>query len=84
LKKTSRTAYQDCKQGLYQSLVSYREEFDAAYESYKDQENVKLPDEVVAMDFFKGMGPHFSDFNAENINSITCGAIEEPKNLNEV
>ena len=45
----ARNEYRACKQGGFESLITYRERFDAATKSYKDQGNASMTDQDVAI-----------------------------------
>jgi hypothetical protein len=55
MRKTARNDYMNCKQGAYETIVTYRECFDIALQAYQDQENPKIELVDVAMDFFYGL-----------------------------
>lgn len=52
MKSDSRDVYKNCKQGGFESLVTYRERFDAAHKSLVDAGNAAVADNDQAMDFF--------------------------------
>jgi hypothetical protein len=71
LKRAARKEYQACRQGGYESLITYRERFDAAAKSYKDQKNADMSDLDIAMDFFDGLDPaRYSQFKTDIQNGI--------------
>jgi hypothetical protein len=47
--------YVNCRQGGFESVISYKERFIAAYKSYKDEGNPEKDDKARAMDFFDGL-----------------------------
>jgi hypothetical protein len=55
MKKAAREAYWKCREGGYESLVTYRANFDAVLTSYIAQGNADLGEVSNAMDFFGGL-----------------------------
>ncbi len=52
LRKTARNNYTNCKQGAYETIVTYRERFDDALRAYLDQyEDLAIDPVDIAMDF---------------------------------
>jgi hypothetical protein len=47
--------YINCHQGGFESVISYKEHFIAAYKNYKDEGNPEKDDDARAMDFFDGL-----------------------------
>jgi hypothetical protein len=54
-KLTARANYQMIQQGGYELIIAYKEHFNFALKAYEDQENTKLDDLDIAMDFFRGL-----------------------------
>jgi hypothetical protein len=80
VKKASRDAYLRCKQGAFESIIAYKERFDASHEAYKANDNPKMKPEDVAMDFMNGLDDaRYADFKVEIINDIAKGSVEQPK-----
>jgi hypothetical protein len=85
VKRKAREEYQSCKQGAFESLVDFKARFDSRYDAYKDQGNVELTEEDVAMDFLESLDrARYSDFIVETINDIAKGVMESPKDVNQV
>ncbi len=48
--------YANCKQGAYETIVTYREHFDDALRAYRHQyEDLAIDPVDIAMDFFYGL-----------------------------
>ena len=85
VKRKAREEYQSCKQGAFESLVDFKARFDSRYDAYKDQGNVELSEEDVAMDFLESLDrARYSDFIVETINDIAKGVMAPPKDVNQV
>jgi hypothetical protein len=85
IKRKAREEYQSCKQGAFASLVDFKACFDSRYDAYKDQGNVELSEEDVAMDFLESLDrARYSDFIVETINDIAKGVMEPPRDVNQV
>jgi hypothetical protein len=85
MRKAARNEYMNCKQGAYETIVTYRERFDNVLRAYVDQENPDIEPVDVAMDFFYGLdNGRYATFKATIINGITAGSIAQPENLNEM
>ena len=83
VKLGARTSYKSTRQGTYESIITYKERFDAALKAYKDQKNLDMDDKDVAMDFFNGLdNVRYATFKTETLNLLTSGAISQPENLN--
>jgi hypothetical protein len=52
IKRNARKAYNNMKQGPYESIIAYRERFDEVLKAYQDQENPEIEHGNIAMDFF--------------------------------
>ncbi len=84
-KMSARNAYQVIRQGHYESIISYKEQFSNALKAYNDQKNPAMEDEDIAMDFFRGLdNGRYASFKAEIINGLTAGAFQQPKDLNSM
>ena len=82
-KLSARNTYKLMRQGNYESIIAYKERFNAALKAYQDQKNPEMADTDIAMDFFNGLdNARCASFKAEMINLLTSGAIEQPGNLN--
>jgi hypothetical protein len=55
IKKTAREEYVSCCQGLYESIVDYKRQFDARLDAYKESGNQELTAEDIGMDFLYGL-----------------------------
>jgi hypothetical protein len=52
-KMAARTAYQQMKQGAYESITTHKEHFNNALKAYIDQGNPGMNETDIAMDFFR-------------------------------
>ncbi len=78
-KLLARKEYKAIRQGGYESLVSYRERFDAALKAYIDQGNPALDDTDQAMDFFDGLNNgRYVSFKADIHNAMTSKTMANP------
>ena len=84
-KLTARSTYQQIHQGAYESIITYKERFTNALKAYEEQGNVKLSDEDIAMDFFRGLdNGRYSIFKTEIMILLTTNTLEQPKDLNSM
>ena len=85
VKKAARDNYASMRQGQYETIITYKERFDAAVEAYNDMENPEMSDRDIAMDFLNGLDDNrYAEFKVEIINDIAKGAMKQPKTLNDV
>jgi hypothetical protein len=85
VRRKAREEYQSCKQGAFESLFDFKARFDSRYDAYKDQGNVELTEEDVAMDFLESLDrARYSKFIVETINDIAKGVMDPPKDVNQV
>jgi hypothetical protein len=83
VKLAARTSYKSTRQGTYESIIMYKEHFDAALKAYKDQKNPDMDDKDIAMDFFNGLdNVRYAAFKTETLNLLTSGAISQHENMN--
>ena len=76
MKSDARDVYQSCKQGGFESLVTYRERFDAAHKSQEDAGNAAVSAEDQAMDFFKGLDPvRYAEFRTTINNQMELNPL---------
>jgi hypothetical protein len=74
--------YIDCCQGGFESVISYKERFIAAYKNYKDEGNPEKDDEARAMDFFDGLDKvWYGDFKNHILNCIDTGTLKSPEDV---
>ena len=84
-KMAARKTYQAMCQGAFESIIAYKERFNAALKGYNDQENPEMSEKDIAMDFFQGLdNARYAGFKKDILNNLTSKAIEQPKNLNEM
>ena len=82
-KLAARTTYKGLRQGGLESIIAYKERFNAALKGYNDQKNSKIEDVDIAMDFFNGLdNGRYASFKAEIVNGLTAGSIQQPADLN--
>ena len=85
VKKAARDKYASMRQGQFETIITYKERFDAAVEAYNDMENPEMSDGDIAMDFLNGLDDNrYAEFKVEIINDIAKGAMKQPKTLNDV
>jgi hypothetical protein len=83
----ARKAYQNIKQGSFESLAQYSERFRETYRAFQDSSINKLPVEEAdqAMDFFYGLdNAKYGIFKTNMINGWTTGAFKPPATVNEI
>jgi hypothetical protein len=85
-KRSARKEYQALRQGGCESLISYRERYDAALKVYQDQGNPALDATYQAMDFFDGLdNGRYAQFKADIHNALTSKMMmDPPKDVNTV
>jgi hypothetical protein len=83
----ARKAYQNIKQGSFESLAQYSERFRETYQAIQDSSINKLPVEEAdqAMDFFYGLdNAKYGVFKTSMINGWPTGAFKSPVTVNEI
>jgi hypothetical protein len=66
-------------------LITYRERFDAAAKSYKDQNNAVMSDLDITMNFFDGLDlARYAQFKTDIQNGMTAGTIQAATTLKDV
>jgi hypothetical protein len=83
----ARKAYQNIKQGSFESLAQYSERFRETYRAFQDSTstNVSVEEADQAMDFFYGLDPvKYGIFKTNMINGWTTGAFRPPTTVNEI
>ena len=82
-KMAARSTYQAMRQGSYESIITYKEQFNSALKAYEDEGNPAMDDKDIAMDFFRGLhNARYGSFKTEILNKLTSKAVEQPENLN--
>jgi hypothetical protein len=85
IKKSVHKEYQLMHQVPYESIITYKEQFDIALKAYEDQENADLLHPDIAMDFFDGLdNGQYADFKTSILNRMTTGSVMQPATLNEM
>ncbi len=85
IKKTAHKEYQLMHQGPYESIITYKEQFDIALKAYQEQENADLMEPDIAMDFFDGLdNGRYAEFKKSILNGMTAGSVTQPATLNEM
>ncbi len=80
VKKAARDKYASMRQGQFETIITFKERFDAAVEAYNDMGNPEMSDGDIAMDFLNGLDDNrYAEFKVEIINDIAKGAIEDPE-----
>ena len=85
VKLTARTQLASCRQGAYESIVTFKQRYNNALKSYHDQKNPRMSDEDIAMDFFIKLdnGRH-AEFKTTHLNYLQMKGCNLPKDLNEM
>ncbi len=85
IKAAARYNYTNCKQGPYESIISYKERFDYALEAYNKNGNPPMSDEDIAMDFLNNLdAARYDDLKVEVINDLAKKVMQPLKDLTEV
>jgi hypothetical protein len=85
IKQAAWDRYMKCRQGAFESVITYRKNFDAALKAYIDQGNVVLEIEDTAMHFFMGLDTaRYVHMKTTVHNYMTIGAQQPPQTVNEV
>jgi hypothetical protein len=85
IKKTARKEYQLMHQGAYESIITYKEQFDIALKAYQDQEIAQLDKADLAMNFFDGLDyGRYAEFKKSILNGMTAGSVTQPATINEM
>jgi hypothetical protein len=85
IKKSAQKEYQTMRQGPYESIITYKERFDIALRAYQEQENAKILQPDIAMDFFDGLdNGRYAEFKKSIFNGMTVGSVTQPATLNEM
>ena len=83
LKANARQSYQRAGQHAFETIVSYKERFDALLETYKGHDNPQLDAPDIAMDFFGGLdNARYHDFKVGVINDLSKGTMKPVETLN--
>jgi hypothetical protein len=83
----ARKAYQNIKQGTFETLAAYSERFRETYRAYEDTSTngESVDEEVQVMDFFYGLDDgKYGLFKTNMINGWTTGAFKPPTTINEI
>ena len=73
------------RQEAFESIITYKEDFNAALKGYNDQKNLEMSEKDVAMDLIHGLdNARYAGFKKDFLNSLTSKKMEQPKNLNEM
>jgi hypothetical protein len=88
-KLTARKAYQNIRQGAFESLSQYSERFRETYHSYKNTANAATPvdikEEEQAMDFFHGLdNARYAAFKSNMLNGWAAEAFNPPGTINQI
>jgi hypothetical protein len=74
--------YVNCHQGGFESIISYKECFIAAYKNYEDEGNLAKDEEARAMDFFDGLDKvSYGDFKNHILNCIDTRTLKVPEDI---
>jgi hypothetical protein len=83
----ARKAYQNIKQGSFESLAQYSKRFRETYQAFQDSSVTKVSVEEAdqSMYCFYGLDPvKYGDFKTNMINGWTMGAFKPPATVNEI
>ena len=79
IKQAAWDGYSKCRQGAFESLITYRENFDAAFKAYIDQRNAVLETKDTAMHSFMGLdAARYARMKTTVHNNMTIGAQQPP------
>jgi hypothetical protein len=86
---TARKAYQNIKQGAFETLAQYSERFRETYKGYKEtgttSASVDIKENIQAMDFFHGLDQgHYGAFKSSKINGWSTKAFDPPATVNDI
>jgi hypothetical protein len=86
---TATKAYQNIKQGAFESLSQYSERFRETYWSYKNMANAVTPEDIKeeeqAMDFFHGLdNGRYAMFKMNTLNGWAAEAFNPPGTINQI
>jgi hypothetical protein len=86
---TARKAYQNIKQGAFETLAQYSERFRETYKGYKETGTTLAPvdikENIQAMDFFHGLDQgRYGAFKTSMINSWSTEAFNPPATVNDI
>jgi hypothetical protein len=86
---TSRKAYQNIKQGPFESLAQYSERFRDTYRAYKatgtPSRPVDVPENEQALDFFHGLDQRrYATFKTSMLNGWATKAFDLPQTVNDI
>jgi hypothetical protein len=86
---TAQKAYQQIKQGLFESLAQFSERFRETYRSYKNTSTatnpVNIDEKEQAMDFFHALGAgRYGAFKTSMLNGWAAGAFNPPDTVNKI
>jgi hypothetical protein len=75
IKQAAWDRYTKCRQGAFESLITYRKNFDAMLKTYTNQGNVVLETEDTVMHFFTGRdAAKYAHIKTTVHNNMTIGA----------
>jgi hypothetical protein len=86
---TARKAYQQIKQGPFESLAQFSERFRETYRSYKNTSTsaspVNIEEKEQAMDFFHALDAgRYGAFKTSMLNGWAAGAFDPPDTVNKI
>ena len=71
VKTTARDKYESMRQGQFETIITYKQRFDAAVEAYNDIENPEIRDTDIAMDFLNGLDDNcYAEFKVDIVIDI--------------
>ena len=83
--KQAKDDYHNVKQGEFESIVSYKANFDVRLAEYQHQCKVTLDDNAIAMDFLYGLDKsRYASFIEEILNDLAKKTMAKLKDLNQI
>jgi len=83
--KQAKDDYNNVKQGEFESIVSYKANFDVRLAEYQHQCKVTLDDNAIAMDFLYGLDKsRYASFIEEILNDLAKRTLVRLKDLNQI
>ncbi len=85
VKLEARNQLQTLRQGAFESVISYKQQYGKEIKAYHDQGNPTKDDTDQAMDFFHSLdNGRYAKFKVQYLNGLQVKSINVPKNLNKI
>jgi hypothetical protein len=73
------------RQGVFKSIISFKQRYNNALKAYNDQKNPVMKPEDIAMDFFSRLdNVCYQEFKTTFINGLQIKSVKPLKDLNEI